>query len=320
MTLYRTHSMRFLFKTLFRTAVVGTALAAAVVGGTAMLVGPERVGAMADQVQGQLQLHFDHNIDDPVAMRRQIAEVAREYPERIRAVRGDLSTLQEEVARLDRERAVSNRVVALVDRDLALLVPAVNEATRPAAGSTPRAHLAAVQFGDEVISLRRATSKVREIQRTRSAHVARAADAAHNLKYLRTQEERFVELLDQLEGEHSQFQAQLVQLNNEVESIARNERLIGMLADRQRTLDEAGRYDAVSFDHITGTLERKRAEQEAELDQLAAGARASDYVEIAATQIRTEDRDHSSVPAFPAGGLVDSVDGYVLAPVSGERR
>ena len=302
--------MRFLFKTLFRTAVIGTALAAAVVGGTAMLVGPERVGAMADQVQGQLQLHFDHNIDDPVAMRRQIAEVAKEYPERIRAVRGDLRTLQEEVARLEREQAVSKRVVALVDQDLAALVPALQEVSQ---AHGPRAQLAAVQVGNEVISLRRATAKVREIERTRSAHEARAADAAHNLKYLRTQEERFVELLDQLEGEHAQFQAQLVQLNNEVESIARNERLIDMLADRQRTLDEAGRYDAVSFDHITGTLERKRAEQEAELDQLAAGARALDYVEIAASQIRSEGREQPLVGEYQVEAPEGSVS-YELAP------
>ncbi|MDB2576706.1 hypothetical protein N9Z54_05815 [Planctomycetota bacterium] len=308
--------MRFLFKTLFRTAVIGTALAAAVVGGTAMLVGPERVGAMADQVQGQLQLHFDHNIDDPVAMRRQIAEVAKEYPERIRAVRGDLHTLQEEVARLERERAVSQRVVALVDRDLALLVPAVHEA---AASGVPKAQLAAVRFGEEVISFRRATAKMREIERTRSAHEARSADAAHNLKYLRTQEERFVELLDELEGEHAQFQAQLVQLNNEVESIARNERLIDMLGQRQQTLDEAGRYDAVSFEHITGTLERKRAEQEAELDQLAAGARAQDYLEIAASQIRSEVGQQPAAD-FPPQSLADQQVGYELAPVGYTQR
>ena len=310
--------MRYLFKTLFRTAVIGTALAAAVVGGTAMLVGPERVGAMADQVQGQLQLHFDENIDDPVAMRRQIAEVAREYPERIRAVRGDLHTLQEEVARLEREQAVSRRVVALVDHDLEVLAPAVAAATRPAGDGAPRAHLAAVQFGDEVISLRRASAKVKEIERTRSAHEARAADAAHNLKYLRTQEERFVELLDQLEAEHAQFQAQLVQLNNEVESIARNERLIKMLGDRQRTLDEAGRYDAVSFDHITGSLERKRAEQEAELDQLAAGARASDYVDIAATQLRLEER--GATLGDEGDGLAPAAVGYTLAPAAAAQR
>lgn len=279
--------MCFMFKTLFRTAVVGTALAAAVVGGTAMIVGPERVGAMADQIQGQITAHFDDNIDDPVALRRQIAEVARQYPERIRGVRGDLATLQEEMARLEREQAVSERVVALVDSDLDRLVPAVEEAT---AAGAPKAQLTAIQFDGEIMSYRRAAAKVKEIERTRAAHVARAADASHNLKYLRQQEERFVTLLDDLEEEHAQFQAQLVQLKNEVESIARNERLISMLEARQRTLEEAGRFDAVSFDHIAGALERKRAEQEAQLDHLAAGERAVDYAERAASQLRSEQR------------------------------
>ena len=279
--------MCFLFKTLFRTAVIGTALAAAVVGGTAMIVGPERVGAMADQIQGHITAHFDENIDDPVALRRQIAEVAREYPERIRGVRGDLATLQEELSRLEREQAVSERVVQLVDDDLGSLLPELEKAAQAGEAKALRT---AIAFDGEIMSYRRAAAKVKEIERTRAAHVARAADAAHNLKYLRQQEERFVELLDDLEEEHAQFQAQLVQLKNEVESIARNERLIAMLEARQATLDEAGRFDAVSFEHIAGALERKRAEQEAQLDHLAAGARAVDYAEMAAAQLREEVR------------------------------
>lgn len=281
--------MRFLFKTLFRTAVLGTALAAAVVGGTAMIVGPDRVSAMADQLQTRITAGFDDNIGDPVVLKRQIAEVARQYPERINSVRRDLASLQDEVARLDREKAVSERVVALVDHDLTTLVPAVEDAAALRAGAGPRARLtAAISFDGEVMSFRRANAKVKSIQRTRSAHSARAADAQHNLKYLRQQEGRFEELLDELEAEYAQFQAQLVQLKNEVESIARNERLIKMLEARQRTLDEAGTFDAVSFEHITGALERKRTEQAAQLDHLAAGASASSYAEVAASQLRTE--------------------------------
>ena len=282
--------MCFLIKTLFRTAVVGTALAAAVVGGTAMIVGPERVSAMADQLQTRITAGFDNNIDDPVALRRQIEEVRRQYPARIRDVQGDLVSLQEEVARLEREKAVSQRVVALVDRDLATLVPAVQDAAALRNGAGPRAQLtsAAISFDGEVMSFRRATAKVKTIERTRSAHIARAADATHNLKYLRQQEARFSELLDQLEAENAQFQAQLVQLKNEVESIARNERLIHMLEARQKTLDEAGTFDAVSFEHIAGALERKRVEQEAQLDHLASGVQAANYAEVAASQLRNE--------------------------------
>lgn len=282
--------MRFLFKTLFRTAIVGTALAAAVVGGTAMIVGPDRVSAMADQLQTRITAGFDNNIDDPVALKRQIDVVAAQYPARIASVRGDLGSLQDEVARLEREKAVSQRVVALVDHDLATLVPAVQDAAALRAGAGPRAQLTAtaISFDGEVMSFRRANAKVKSIERTRSAHSARAADAQHNLKYLRQQEGRFEELLDELEAEYAQFQAQLVQLKNEVESIARNERLIKMLEARQRTLDEAGTFDAVSFEHITGALERKRTEQAAQLDHLAAGASASSYAEVAASQLRGE--------------------------------
>lgn len=278
--------MRFLFKTLFRTAVIGTALAAAVVGGTAMVVGPERVGAMAEQVTDHIEAQFDAGLEDPVVLRRQLDKVRRQYPERIQQVRRDLASLQDEVRRLRHEQAVSERVVQLADTDLGQLGPALDEAKAQLASNGPR--LAAIEFDGEVVSLRRAQSMAREIQRTRTAHAARAADATHNLKYLETQEGRFLALLEQLEEEQAQLSAQIVQLENEVESIARNERLIEMLEARQRTLESAERFQVASLDQLTGALERKRVEQEAELDRLAAGVEALSYEELAEQALLAE--------------------------------
>ena len=275
--------MRFIFKTLFRTAVIGTALSAAVLGGTAMIVGPERVGAMADQVTNQIETHFDASLDDPVVLRRQLEKVRRQYPERIKTVRRDLASLQDEVRRLEHERAVSARVVEMVDKDLALIGPALEEAKAQLASNGPR--LAAIEFDGEIMSLRRARTKAREIERTRTAHAARAADAEHNLKYLQTQESRFIGLLEQLEEEQATLSAQVVQLENEVESIARNERLIAMLEARQRTLESAARFKVGSLDQLTGVLERKRTEQEAELDRLAAGVEAASYEDLAEREL-----------------------------------
>lgn len=275
--------MRFIFKTLFRTAVIGTALSAAVLGGTAMIVGPERVGAMADQVTSQIETHFDASLDDPVVLRRQLEKVRRQYPERIKTVRRDLASLQDEVRRLEHERAVSSRVVEMVDKDLALIGPALEEAKAQLASNGPR--LAAIEFDGEIMSLRRARTKAREIERTRTAHAARAADAEHNLKYLQTQESRFIGLLEQLEEEQATLSAQVVQLENEVESIARNERLIAMLEARQRTLESAERFKVGSLDQLTGVLERKRTEQEAELDRLAAGVEAASYEDLAEREL-----------------------------------
>lgn len=275
--------MRFIFKTLFRTAVIGTALSAAVLGGTAMIVGPERVGAMADQVTSQIETHFDASLDDPVVLRRQLEKVRRQYPERIKTVRRDLASLQDEVRRLEHERAVSARVVEMVDKDLALIGPALEQAKAQLASNGPR--LAAIEFDGEIMSLRRARTKAREIERTRTAHAARAADAEHNLKYLQTQESRFIGLLEQLEEEQATLSAQVIQLENEVESIARNERLIAMLEARQRTLESAERFKVGSLDQLTGVLERKRTEQEAELDRLAAGVEAASYEDLAEREL-----------------------------------
>lgn len=275
--------MCFLFKTLFRTAVIGSALTAAVVGGTAMIVGPDRVGAMAEQVTDQIESHFDANLDDPVVLRRQLDKVRRQYPDRIKSVRRDLASLQDEVRRLEHEQAVSERVVQMVAADLSVLGPALEDAKAQLASNGPR--LAAIEFDGEIMSLTRARSKAREIERTRVAHAARAADAQHNLKYLQTQESRFEALLEQLEEEQAQLTAQIVQLENEVESIARNERLIDMLEARQRTLETAERFKAGSLEQLTGVLERKRAEQEAELDRLAAGVEAASYEELAEREL-----------------------------------
>lgn len=277
--------MCFIFKTLFRTAAIGAALTAAVVGGSAMIVGPDRVGAMADQLQTRIEQTFDANLDDPAALARQIAQAKEQYPARIRSVRQDLASLREERARLEREQAVSERVVSLVDQDLSKLLPEVEKIQTAQAEGAPRAQLAAVSFDGEVMSYRRANAKVKEIERTRMAHVARAADAQHNLKYLRNQEERFETILDKLEEENAQFEAQLAQLNNEVKSIARNERLIKMLESREATLDQVETFEASSLDQITSLLERKRAAQEIELDQLASTVESVNYEELAKSEL-----------------------------------
>jgi len=277
--------MRCLFKGLIRTTLFGALVLAAVAGGAALLVGPARVEAAVDQATGRIENFIDQKIDEPVALRRKLAALERRYPERIESVRRDLTELQQEILRLDRENAVSLRVVELVDRDVAALGPAVRQAVELNGG---RAALAAVTFDDEVMSLGRAKSKLTQIERTRIAHVARAADAEHNLKYLRQQEGRFTELLSQLETEHVQLTTQLQQLEREVESIARNERLIELLQKRERTLEGASRYEAVSLNGITAELSRIRIEQEARLDRLAATQESTDYEDVATMQLTDE--------------------------------
>jgi hypothetical protein len=64
-----------------------------------------------------------------------------------------------------------------------------------------------------------------------------------------------------LETEQAEFEAQLFQLDAQIDSIARNDRLIEMMEDRQATIDEHNRYQAHSLDQLRGRLDRIRNEQ-----------------------------------------------------------
>lgn len=297
-----------IFKSLFKTTLIGTAVIGTLAGGALLLAGPGRTQAVLHQVRTRVAQVIDQNIDDPVALRNNLRELEREYPKRIATLRADLAELNHQIHQLDRERAISLRVVELADQDLAVLRPMLDRATVSVAGNN-HARLAAVSFDDKVYSVQRASTKVRRIQNTRSAHSNRAADADHSLTYLRQQLVRFEEAMSQLEAERAEFQIQLFQLNRQVDSIQRNERLIEMLADRKRTLEECTSYDVSSLDQITGKLEQILIRQAAHLDVLSSVQEAVNYEDMAREQLNDEQRVQEAVesfdfgPALQAGGM-----------------
>ena len=101
---------------------------------------------------------------------------------------------------------------------------------------------------------------------------------------------RFQALLEELETERAQYHAQLQQLNRQVDSIRRNERLLSMLRERQGSLEEAGRFESHSLDQITGRLAGIRSQQEAELDLLAGTEMEIDYEGRAKAELSTQNR------------------------------
>ena len=296
-----------LCKKFFLTALFAT-LGLGVVGvGLAVVGGPERSKAVIQGVQTRVTDIIDEHIDDPIALRNQLRELERTYPKRISAVRGDLVELQCQARQLRREQAISNRVVALAEEDLTELIPRLEEAHAVARSQGGNARvgfqLVSLRLSDGDYSLDRADAKVRQIKNTRSAHVARAHDAERSLSYLGQQMGRFTEVLNQLESEQVQFQAQLFALNRQVDSIQRNERLIEMLAERKRTLDECSNYDVASLDQVTGKLEQILTQQEAELDVLSSQSEHVDYVDRARDELRAESTvegsEYGVIPTLP---------------------
>jgi chromosome segregation ATPase len=287
-----------IFRTTFRGLVILGVLGAVVAGGTMLVAGPERAKAIFHQTMEGIHGVIDDNIQDPVALRNQLQDLERQYPERIAQVRGDLAELNQQVRQLERQQKISERVVAMAESDLDELQGKIAEAAASATGANLR--LATLTFDDHVLAYDRAVSRAGQIQATRVAYSNRAADCAHDLAYMRQQAGRLEELLAKLETERSEFQSQILQLSRQVDSIARNERLIALMEERNKTIEECSRYEVVSLDQLTQRLAEYRSRQEAELEMLTSDQRRVDYEEMARTQLENEAARQVDLETFDA--------------------
>lgn len=259
------------------------------------VVGKDRTRTVVHEIQNGVIDAIDSRIDDPTAMRSQLREMEQEYPKRIAQVRGDLAELRNEIRELEREREISERVVTLVDNDLARMEDAFAEQAAPGEGLV---QVRAVTIDDRVYSVDRARTRLTQMKQQRVMYANRAADAEHDVQYLLKQESRLEELLAKLEGERAEFQGQIMGLSRQIDAIARNDRLIDLLEKRNRTIEECSRYEAISLDQITGRLSHIKSRQEAELDLLANAEEEAAYEDLARMQIATEEleqRQHDSL-------------------------
>lgn len=255
--------MTGLFKLVIRLALIG---GITLVGAT-LIAGPDRMHALYTSLQDKVEQAIDDNIDDPAAMRRQLRDLEKQYPARISQVRGDLAELNEQIRQIEREKAVAERVVELADEDLLAMDERIDRVQGHVTATADNG--AHSECTSARLELDQAFQRAGHIKQTQAAYSARAMDAERDLGYLQKQATRLEELLAKLESERARFQAQIWQLDRQVDAMARNERLIGMMEKRQETIEELGRYRVHSLDQLEAKLSEIRARQEATLDVLA---------------------------------------------------
>ncbi|HZW11095.1 MAG TPA: hypothetical protein VFF69_14430 [Phycisphaerales bacterium] len=261
----------------FIKPVIWVGVAGALAAGTAVAVmGGPRASALFEQTRAKINSSIDSQIDDPVALRQQLRELEAQYPGRIAEVRGDLAELTSQIAQLEREHKVSTRVVELADADLGQIkgLLAKAEAARADNGFA----LVRVRFDEDTLDLEDAYGKANQISQLRAAYASKTADIDGNLDVLRQQEARLNQILGQLESERAEFQAQLWQLDRQVDAIARNDRMIEMLERRQEAFERYDRYgDVTSPDQVQGQIAKILAEQESRLNALSVENTNNDY-------------------------------------------
>jgi hypothetical protein len=268
-----------------KVAVISTVLLGMAGAGAYALMGKHRSEAVVHEIHDNLLESIDAHLDNPALMRSQLRELEREYPERIASVQSDLAEIRHEIKQLDQEMQISERVVVLADGDLARLQTQVAAQVPAEAGL----QLVSVRLDGATYTPDSARTQLERVRATRAAYASRAADARHDLGYLEKQAARLEELLAKLQGEQTEFRAQVVGLNRQIDAIARNDRLLELLEKRNKTIEECSRYEAVSLDQITSRLDQIKGKQEAALDLLASEERATDYEDLARQQLASEE-------------------------------
>ena len=284
------------FKTIVRVGVVTAVIA----GGAVLIAGPARTAALFESLRNAVNDKVDEAIDEPSSLRTQLRDLEQQYPERISELRGDLAQLQEQQRQVERDRAVSEKVVQLADADLSSLKPLIAQAQVARQEAAPGTVIA-VRFADDSLSMDEAMERAQRIGQTRSAYAVRSSDAARDLEYLGQQRERLEQLLSQLETERADFRAQIWQMDRQVDAIARNDRLIELMERRQKTMDECSRYEGGSLAQIQTRMAEVRSKQESQLAMLSSDQERLDYEDVARLQLGQEE----PAPAAPAAPVVE---------------
>jgi len=270
-------------------------------GGVTLLVGPERVSAALSQVRSKAQGVVDKVVSDPVAMRRQLEGLAKQYPDRIAEVRGEIAEVEHQLGQYSRDIDISNRVVAMTAQDLGQLKTLV---TRAESSAKETSRPVSIRYQGAKLNIDDAYNEARRINNVRGTYQDRLAADQQQVAFLSQQKDRLTEILNKLDSEYSTFQAQLWQLDRQIDAIERNGRLIELTEQQQATLASYEKFGKVgSLKQLEGKLAELRAVQEAQLESLSKKGVHMDYENKAEYDMSTQgnhENPFDSIDAQPS--------------------
>lgn len=285
-------------------------LAGLALGGVTLLVGPERVAASFSMIRGQAQGLVDRAVSDPVAMRHQLRKLADQYPDRIQEVRREIAKVQHELDTRVDDIDMAKRVIAMTTDHLGQLKELVARAEETVQST---ARPVSIRFQGVKFNVEQAYTEAHRINNVRGTYQDRLASDEQQVNFLTQQKQRLQEILDKLESEHNTYLAQMWQLERQIDSIERNERLIQLTEDQQATLASYEKFGKVgSLKQLEGKLAELRAVQEAQLQSLAKRGVCTDYEQRAREEMSLQGRSVDPFAATPAPTVKD--EGTVIEP------
>ena len=245
------------------------------IGGVTLLVGPQRVIACFDQLRQEATTIVDGIVDDPVALRRQLDDLAREYPQRIAEITGEVSKIDQQLIQFERDESIARNVVKLTTQDLESLKDLVRLAEQEEGiGETS----VSFWFEGARFDLESAYTKARRIRTVRANYEDRLAADRRQMELMHEQRDRLSVILEKIKHEHEQYRSQLWQLDREIDAIERNDHIIAMVERQQNTLSNFDRFGSGNnLDQVRSKLAEIRTVQESAILALTETGGGSDY-------------------------------------------
>lgn len=266
-------------------------------GAVTLLVGPERVAASLSLIRSKAQNVVDNCVEDPVALRRQLENLSKEYVPRIAEVRGELAQVEHQIGLFNTDMDKSSRVVAATTNDLGQLKTLVARAEDSAKQTT---RPVAIRFEGCKFNIEEAYTEAHRINSVRMTYQDRLASDKQQLAFLTQQKDRLAEILNKLETENNTFQAQRWQLDRQIDAIQRNERLIDFTEQQQETLASYEKFGEIgNLKQLEGKLAELRAVQEAQLDAMTKHGINTDYERKAEYEMSTEQLNKNPFDMIP---------------------
>ncbi len=246
-------------------------------GGATLLVGPERVAAGLAHIRTKAQSVVDGAMDSPTALRRQVQQLADQYPDRIADLERELGEVDYQIDEFTEDSEVAKRVVALTGDDLEQLKVLIVKADAVEAGRPVFVRFEGIRF-----DVNQAKGEYARISKLRSSYQDRFASNQQQLEVLQTQKARLAEVHGKLTDEYSTFETKMWQLDRQIDAIERNDRLIEMTEQLQATLATYDKWGQVgNLKQIEGKLRELRQVQEAQMQRMQAAGIHVDYEKAA---------------------------------------
>ena len=244
------------------------------VGGITLLVGPQRVMACIDQLRQEANSVVENLVDDPIALRRQLDDLASQYPKRIAEVRGEIARLNQQLEQFVRDERIAVRVIELTADDLSVLSDLVENAET----TTVQNNAKPIWFNGVRYDLDGAYTEGRRIQTVKGNYEDRLSSDHRQMELMKEQKVRLVSILEKIEHEHETYRTQLWQLDREIDAIERNDHIIVMVEQQQETLSGFDRFgSAGNLDQVRARLAEIRTVQESIILALTETGAGSDY-------------------------------------------